>query len=598
MVNIRLITRIESIRSISSLNKQQLTKRIAAANHSIPADLVIKNGKIVDLYNLEIFEADVAITDGVFVGIGEFTGKTEMNAKGRYIVPSFIDSHVHIESSMITPDQFSEVVLSHGTTTVITDPHEIANVSGTEGLKFMLDASAHVPIDILLMLPSCVPATPFENAGAELTARDLDPFFSHARVLGLAEVMDYPAVMNGSESMIDKLLTALKYTDQIDGHLAGLDKKAINIYRTAGIRTDHECVTAEEARDRIQRGMYVFIREGSGAKDLRSVISAVNVNNARRFSFCTDDKHLNELIEEGGIDHNVRLAIQHGLDPLLAYQLASLNAADCFGLRNKGAIAPGYDADFLLVDRLEEVSIHQVFKSGKLVAQNGSTLSTDDNNNDHKLNEHITNTVVILNITEQDLKIPILRGNKANVIGIQPNSIHTKHLIEEVSIENNEFICSTKLDQLKIAVIERHKMTGNIGLGIVKGLQLSCGAIASTVAHDSHNLVVSGTNDKDMMTAICAIKEMEGGLVVVKDDLVIASVPLRICGLMSVKSYDVVYEELKQLNTALQQIHAPTHFNPFLTLSFLCLPVIPSLKVTDMGLFDVKVFKHIDVSAK
>ncbi|MDX8362125.1 adenine deaminase [Cytobacillus sp. IB215316] len=578
------------------MNKSQLKKRIAASNQTNEADLVIKNGKIVDLFNLDIINADVAITDGVFVGIGKYSGKEEIDAKGKYIVPSFIDSHVHIESSMVTPVQFSQVVLPHGITTVITDPHEIANVTGADGISFMLNNSENVPMDIYFMLPSCVPATPFENSGATLSAKDLEPFFKHPRVLGLAEVMDYPAVMNGEETMMDKLTTAMKYSDRMDGHLAGLDEQAINIYMTAGIRTDHECVSVEEARDRIKRGMYVLIREGSGAKDLISVIPAVNTNNARRFAFCTDDKHLDELIEEGSINHNIRLAIQHGLEPLLAYQLASLNAAECFGLKNKGAIAPGYEADFLLIDNLEEVAIHQVFKAGKLVAQDGKMAIEDTKNLEQHLPESIIHTVNIPKISNKDLMIPMSNSSSANIIGIIPNSIHTKHLVEEVSVENNEFIPCTKKDHLKIAVVERHKKTGNVGLGIVKGLELSSGAIAATVAHDSHNIVVAGTNDEDMITAINQISHMGGGLVVVKDKKILSAVPLNIGGLMSEKSFNSVYGELKQLDDALQQINAPTHFNPFLTLSFLCLPVIPKLKVTDLGLFDVKTFKHIQIA--
>ncbi|MFS1516057.1 adenine deaminase [Bacillus sp. SM2101] len=578
------------------MNKSQLKKRIAASNQTNEADLVIKNGKIVDLFNLDIINADVAITDGVFVGIGKYSGKEEIDAKGKYIVPSFIDSHVHIESSMVTPVQFSQVVLPHGITTVITDPHEIANVTGADGISFMLNNSENVPMDIYFMLPSCVPATPFENSGATLSAKDLEPFFKHPRVLGLAEVMDYPAVMNGEETMMDKLTTAMKYSDRMDGHLAGLDEQAINIYMTAGIRTDHECVSVEEARDRIKRGMYVLIREGSGAKDLISVIPAVNTNNARRFAFCTDDKHLDELIEEGSINHNIRLAIQHGLEPLLAYQLASLNAAECFGLKNKGAIAPGYEADFLLIDNLEEVAIHQVFKAGKLVAQDGKMVIEDTKKLEQHLPESIIHTVNIPKIDSKDLMIPMSNSSSANIIGIIPNSIHTKHLVEEVLVEDNEFIPCTKKDHLKIAVVERHKKTGNVGLGIVKGLELSSGAIAATVAHDSHNIVVAGTNDEDMITAINQISHMGGGLVVVKDKKILSAVPLNIGGLMSEKSFNSVYGELKQLDDALQQINAPTHFNPFLTLSFLCLPVIPKLKVTDLGLFDVKTFKHIQIA--
>jgi adenine deaminase len=446
------------------------------------------------------------------------------------------------------------------------------------------------------MLPSSVPATPFENAGAELNAEDLEPFYSHPRVLGLAEVMDYPAVLHGDDHMVDKLVTTMKHKGKIDGHAAGLDANAINVYRAAEISTDHECVTTAEAKERIRRGMYVLIREGSVAKDLVALIPVVNEKNARRCVFCTDDKHLDDLIAEGSIDHNVRLAIQHGLDPLLAIQMASLNTAECYGLSNKGAIAPGYEADFLLLDDLQNVTISQVYKSGELVAENGVCVAQPATSVIPSLS--ITNTVRIKAITEKDIQLPIAHGTGAHVIGITPNSLVTKHLIEEVQVADGYFCPSVEKDQLKMVVVERHKLTGNIGLGIVKGLELKSGAIASTVAHDSHNIVVAGTNDTDILAAIHAIHDMQGGLVVVDKGAVIASLSLEISGLITDRSFEEVNQDLEKLHNALHQIGAATTFNPFLTLSFLCLPVIPDLKLTDMGLFDVREFKHINISAK
>ncbi|MFC7785065.1 adenine deaminase [Rossellomorea sp. GCM10028870] len=576
-----------------STNKERLKKRIASANKDIPADLVIKNGKIIDVFNLEIIEEDVAISDGMFAGIGEFEGKQVIDAKGRYISPSFIDAHVHIESSMVTPSEFAKVVLPHGVTTVITDPHEIGNVSGEEGIGFMLDDSGNIPLDVFTMLPSCVPATPFENAGATLTAKELEPFFTHERVIGLAEVMDYPSLQKGDDSIVDKITVTSENSHNMDGHLAGLSTNAVNVYKSAGIRTDHECTTVPEALERIRRGMYLLIREGSVAKDLKSLIGVVNDRNARRCLFCTDDKHLDDLIEEGSIDHNIRLAIKEGLDPLLAISIASLNAAECYGLHTKGAIAPGYDADFVLLDELKTLSISEVYKEGKLVAAHSQYVGDPIVKPAPK--PPLTSTVHIPNLTEKDLQIEIGGTKEAHIIEIIPNHLRTNKRIEKVQVENGFFIPSIQQDQLKMAVVERHNGTGNIGLGIVKGFGLKEGAIATTIAHDSHNIVATGTNDRDILQAIEALNEMHGGLVMVRDGNVIASLPLPIAGLMSDQGFEEVVSGLDLLKSAFIELGFSRDFNPFLTLSFLTLPVIPQLKLTDLGLFDVEGSKHIKV---
>ncbi|MED3561940.1 adenine deaminase [Bacillus xiapuensis] len=576
------------------MNKTFLKNKIAAAGGKIPADLVIKNGKIIDVFNQEIIAGDLAIKDGLFVGIGDYEGIEIIDAGNRYICPGFIDAHVHIESSMVTPTEFAKAVLPHGVTTVIADPHEIANVSGIQGIQFMLDNSENLPLDVKIMLPSCVPATPFENSGAELLAEDLKDFYQHERVLGLAEVMDYPSLQNADDHIMDKILQTNEHKRPIDGHLAGLDKTAINIYRTAGIRTDHECTTATEALDRIRRGMYVMIREGSAAKNLTALIPAVNQHNARRFMFCTDDKHLDEIVEEGSIDHHVRMAIREGMSPLLAIQIASLNAAECYGLHQKGAIAPGYKADFLLLDDLETVNISEVYVSGKLTGRNG--IYAGDSLKAYDPEETLTKTVHIPEILEKDFQIPIGETISANVIGIIPNSIVTKKLEEKVQVIDGNFVPSLEKDQLKLAVVERHKNTGNIGLGIVKGFGFTNGAIATTIAHDSHNIVAVGANDRDLLAAIREIKELNGGCVVIKDGKVIAALSLPIGGLMSEKSFLTIHQKLKKINEALVQIGFNGNYNPFLTLSFLTLPVIPELKLTDLGLFDVGTFQHIEVS--
>ncbi len=579
--------------------KDTLKKRIAIAAGKEKADVVVKNGKIIDVFNGEIYSGDIAIADGVIVGIGTYDGHSVIDAAGRYVSPAFIDGHVHIESSMALPSEFAKVLLPHGVTTVITDPHEIANVAGTKGIQFILEASEGLPFDVYVMLPSCVPATSFEHAGAVLHMEQLEPFLDHPRVLGLAEVMDFPAVINADETMMDKLVTTLERGGKIDGHAAGLDSTALNAYATAHIRTDHECVNAEEAKERLRRGMYLMIREGTAAKDLTALIPVVNERNARRCLFVTDDKHLDDLLRDGSIDHNVRLAIKHGISPLTAIQMATINAAECFGLTEKGAIAPGYQADFLLLDDLEQVAIHEVYKNGELVARGGVVREEafrPYSFSRTSIDEALTNSVHVAPITRDQLQIP-LETDAANIIGIIPNSIVTDHLIENVNVEGGLFMPSVEKDQLKMAVLERHHKTGHVGVAIVKGLGLKRGAIASTVAHDSHNLIVAGTNDDDILAAVEEIKRMQGGLVAVEGGRLLAAIELPIAGLFSSKEAAEIQRELDQLHEALHELGAPTHFNPFLTLSFLALPVIPKLKLTDMGLFDVVRFEHVNVAA-
>jgi adenine deaminase len=571
-------------------NKESLKKRALAAAKHEPADVVIKNGRIVDVFNLTIFEADVAITDGVIVGIGEYEGKKVIDAANQYVCPGLIDGHVHIESAMVTPQEFAKVVLPHGVTTIIADPHEIGNVAGAEGIQYMIHHSKNIPLNIYYMLPSCVPATPFEHAGAVLKAEDLSPFYESELVLGLGEVMDYPSVFHFQEEMMNKISDALEREVCIDGHAAGVDADGINVYMTSGIRTDHECVNAKEVTERLQRGMYVMLREGSAARDMKQLLTAVTEKNARRCLFVTDDKHLDDLVAEGSIDYNVKLAIQEGMDPLLAIQMATLNAAECFGLKNKGAIAPSYDADFLLLESLEDMSIKEVYRSGQLVASKGECLPFIEDTS--VIPSRLTNSVQIGNLVEQDLRLEV-KEQQAHIIQIIPNNLVTKKCREEITIENGAFQPSIESDHLKLVVVERHHQTGNIGMGIVKGFGIESGALASTVAHDSHNIVAAGTNDPDLLVAIKAIEKMNGGLVVVNKGDVIAALPLPIAGLISDKDFKTIYNELTDINAALEQIGFSNSFNPFLTLSFLALPVIPELKLTDMGLFDVEQFRHI-----
>lgn len=574
-------------------------KKIKAAVKKEIADLVIKNGQIIDVFNHDIIHADVAITDGIFVGIGQYDGHQVIDAQGKYIAPSFIDAHVHIESSLVPPNEFEKVVLPHGVTTIIADPHEIANVAGVEGIKYMLDSSDALDLNVYFMLPSCVPATPYENAGATIRANDLNPFYKHPRVLGLGEVMDYPSVLHTEGHMLEKIEQAISNNKLIDGHAAGLNTDGINAFMTSNIRTDHEAVSLEEAKMRLQRGMFLIIRQGSVAKDLPNLIGAVTPYNSRRCLFGTDDKHLDDLVNEGSINFNVELAIQQGLSPILAIQIASLNAAECYGLDRKGAIAPGYDADFLILDDLHSVQIEQVYAKGKRVAENGQHLSESINKNGYEIasNEYksVMNSINTKPLSIEDFQIKCNQTTKANIIGIVPNSLITKHVIEQVNETAGYFVPSIENDQLKIAVIERHHRTGNIGLGIVKGLQLKSGAIATTIAHDSHNIIVCGTNDEDMLFAVNTVKQMNGGLVVVQNNNCLATLELPIAGLMSDRETTYICEKLSALKKALKHLGATEQFNPFLKLSFLALPVIPTLKITDKGLFDVSQFKPLEV---
>ncbi len=576
-------------------NMSFLKKRIKVAKKEIKAEVVIKNGKIVNVFTGSITEGDVAIVDGYIAGIGEYEGEEIIDAHGKFIVPGFIDGHMHIESTMLTPNELSKVLIKHGVTTVMADPHEIANVAGTEGINFMLNSSEKLPIDVFIMLPSCVPVTSFESSGARLDAEDLEPFYSHPRVLGLAEVMDFPSVANLNEEMLKKLINANINGGIVDGHAAGLSKEELNIYASAGIYADHECANVQDAKDRLELGMYLMIREGTAAKDLKSLLPVITPINSRRCMLVTDDKLLDDLIDEGSVDHNVRLAIKEGLDPITAIQMVTINAAEFFGLRSLGAIAPGYQADLLILDDFHSILVNKVIKRGKCIVENGEVKDAIIKGNEN--NKELASKLPMINMKElrkNDLEIQ-LSSELCNVIEIVPNSLMTYHKIEKADINNGYFSTSILKDQLKIAVIERHHSTGNIGLGIVKGFGIKSGAIATTVAHDSHNIVVIGTSDEEMLLAVDHIKKMNGGIAIASGKEVVASLPLAIGGLMSENGYLKVQEELYDLNKALNRIGFEKEFNPFLTLSFLTLPVIPEIKLTDKGLFEFKTFSHIKI---
>ncbi|MDT2764502.1 adenine deaminase [Enterococcus asini] len=574
----------------------ELSARIQASAKQIPAELVIKNAKVVNVFTRKIMETDIAITQGIVVGLGQYEGQQVIDAKGQYVVPGLIDGHVHIESTLLPPHEFAKVSLLHGVTSAITDPHEIANVAGTTGLEYMISDDQATPMNIFTMLPSCVPVTPFETNGASLDAATLAPFMEKAEVLGLAEVMNYQAVANQEADILEKITAIQQAGGVIDGHAAGIAQGDLSVYPTAQIRTDHEAVNAEEAQARLDLGMYLMIREGTVAKDLHALLPVVTEQTARRCVFVTDDLLLDDLLTKGSIDHILRLAIQAGLDPLLAIQMATLNAAECFQLKTIGAIAPGYQADFFFTDDLTTLPIHEVFVKGQQVKKR-EQLVTElfPTATENPLLKALPNmNATPLSATSFDLK---LNGTQAKIIEIIPNSLITKELIAPVTSNNGHFVPSTKDDFLKIAVVERHKQTGNIGLGIVRGFELKAGALATSVSHDSHNIVVVGTNDEDMLFAVERLLAIGGGMIAVKDQTELACLPLAIGGLMSTLGYQTTYEKLTNLTATARKLGASSAFDPFLTLSFLTLSVIPELKITDMGLFSFNEFALTTIDA-
>lgn len=578
------------------MNKDIFIKNIKAAGKAEACDLVIKNISIVDVFQSSTYISDVAISNGYIVGIGSYLGKEEIDGTGKFICPSLIDAHAHIESSLLTPREYYKAALIHGITSMVVDPHEIGNVLGVDGIKLMMDLSEDIPFDFHFMLPSCVPATSFETTGATLDSKTLEPLYNNSKVLGLAEVMNYPAVANCEADMIDKLWTAKNNNAPIDGHCAGFTTDLVNIYATANIKTDHECHTFEELINRVRRGIYVLIREGTVAKNLNNLIKGASILNSRRLCLCTDDKHIDDLIKNGSIDNSIKLCISNGLLPETAIQMATLNTAECYGFKTKGAIAPGYIADFLILDSLQNFKINSVYKNGNLVVKDNNLLIDDSNDFIYP------NTKIAMNFPElsiEDLEIDIIDKDILHVMEIIPNRLETNHLqfnIDTLNIKDKFISQPGELDLLKIAVIERHKNTGNIGLGIIRGLKLKNGAIATTIAHDSHNLIVAGTNDSDMLFAVNELKKLGGGIIVVENNKVLASIALEIGGLITSRKADSVIEDLAKLHEAIDTISPKLNFNPFLTMSFLSLPVIPSLRITDKGLFDVEKFQFINVA--
>ena len=570
------------------MNKKHL---IRVAQGLEPADLVLKNAEVFHVYTGEFILCDIAIADGYIAGTGSYFGIEEIDMQGRYITPGFIDAHVHIESSMLTPYQFAKAALPCGVTTIVTDPHEIANVCGAKGIQYMLDATEQLPLNVYFMLPSCVPATDFEDSGAVLLAEDLEPFMEHPRVLGLAEVMNAPGVLQQDENVMAKLEMAGK--GRIDGHAPGLTSSQLMGYAAAGITTDHECITKEQALDRLRAGIKVMLREGSAAKNMRGLLPTVNPDTAPYFMFCADDKIPAELLDSGYINYMVKAAIEEGVSVANALQIATINAARHYGIKDAGAILPGRRADLLVFDNLDEWKPRQVYKDGRLAVDNGQLLQ-EGRNCDNSSLEH---TVNLAPVTVESFRLP-LKTEMANVIGLVPYQIVTKKAVLSVKREDGCAVSDVENDILKLAVLERHHATGNIGLGLVKGFGLKRGALASTVGHDSHNLIVIGTNDEDMLAAVQELQRIGGGICIAEDGQIRGVLPLPVGGLMTNEPALMVAKQQAEMIALAREMGVPEFYSPFLTLAFLSLPVIPSLKLTDRGLVDVDSFKFIPLEVK
>lgn len=568
--------------------RSSLDERIRVAAGEGKVDLLIKNGRIVDVFSGQIEKREVAIFDGRIVGFGDYPAKKIVDLEGDFLCPGLIDGHVHVESSMVGISEFARAILPHGTTTVVIDPHEIANVFGVKGVYWMAESAKGVPINLFVMIPSCVPASALETSGAELKAEDLDSLFQEPWAIGLAEMMNFPGVIFRDPEVLGKIEKARG--KRIDGHAPLLSGKGLYAYLVAGIRSDHECTTPREAKEKLKNGMWIMVREGSTARNLKDLLPLIHTKNSRRFFWVTDDRHPKELIEEGHIDSMVRQAIRLGLDPILAIQMATLNPAEYFRLDDLGAIAPGFRADLISFDHLGEFRIKKVFKDGVLIAENGRLVP---NASKRVKRPKIRKSIHIGKIDKTSF---LLRSDQpwAKVIQLIPGQILTKKVMKKIILREGVAYPNLEEDILKIAVVERHRATGNVGVGFVQGFGLKEGAIASSVAHDSHNIVVVGTKDEEMVRAVRMIQKMGGGLIVTGKGKVLASLPLPIGGLMAERSVHQVHRKLVILHEKAREMGCKIS-DPFMALSFLSLPVIPELKITDKGLVDVNQFKIVPV---
>jgi adenine deaminase len=570
------------------LDRRKLSNVIDVARRRKAADVLIKNAKIVNVFNESIEEGNIAIAEGIIAGIGNYEeGSTIYDVNGAFVAPSFIDSHMHIESTMLIPTEFAKAVVPLGTTTAIVDPHEIANVAGIPGIQFMINASKDLPMDIYFMLSSCVPATNLETSGAILYAEDLAVLKNHEKVLGLAEMMNYPGVINKDPEILDKIL--LFRDGIIDGHSPTLSGYELNAYLSAGILADHECTTKEEALEKLSKGMWIMMREGSVTRDVMSLLPVLNDKTKHRFLLCTDDKHPEDLISEGHLNYAIKLLVENGIPLPTAVRLATLNPSLFFGFRRKGGVAPGYIADLVVFGNLNKMSL--VFKEGALVAKDGKALFDVE---EPRHDDAVKNTINLKAATFEKLKVAN-KGKKIRVIGLRHDSIVTDELIVTPKVEDGFVVSDTENDVIKIAVFERHKATGKVSVGFIKGLGLKKGAFATSIAHDSHNIIVAGENDRDMLLAVSQLEAIGGGIAIAKDGAVLDYLALPYGGLMTNRSVYEVAEVLERLHKIAHNELGVTYPDPFMALAFMHLAVIPKLKITDSGLVDVEKFTFVDL---
>ena len=566
------------------INRKLLKKQriIAAAAGREPADLVLKNATFVNVFSNELSTMDIAVAEGLIVGMGSYQGRSEVDCTGKIVLPGFLDAHIHLESSLVSPTEFVKAVLPHGTTTVVTDPHEIANVMGTDGIEYMLQATEDLPVDVRFMLPSCVPATPLDESGAILDYRAIDSFYDHPRVQGLAEMMNFVGAINGDEQTVEKIVAAQAHHKKIDGHAPDLQGNDLNAYIAAGVYSDHECHDVKDAIAKLERGQFIMIREGTAARNLESLMPLLTGKYADRCMFCTDDKHPNDLLEKGHIDYIVKKAISLGAAPIPAVKVACHNAARYFLLNNRGGISPGYLADFVIIDNFQDFNIEQVYKKGVLMVDHGEIQDFPSPEIEPYLVERAHKTFHVAALTAEDFAEKRPRG----IIGMVDGEITTVDAGYSDRID-------VEYDVLKIAVVERHKNTHHIGIGYIQGYGLKSGAIATSISHDSHNIIVVGTNETDMAAAVNRVVELNGGIVVWDGGQSVAEVPLAIAGIMSDEPLVTVNEKLETAKSAAHKLGVNPGIDPFMTLSFMALPVIPSLRITTRGVFDVTTQSYV-----
>ena len=566
------------------INRKLLKKQriIAAAAGREPADLVLKNATFVNVFSNELSTMDIAVAEGLIVGMGSYQGRSEVDCTGKIVLPGFLDAHIHLESSLVSPTEFVKAVLPHGTTTVVTDPHEIANVMGTDGIEYMLQATEDLPVDVRFMLPSCVPATPLDESGAILDYRAIDSFYDHPRVQGLAEMMNFVGAINGDEQTVEKIVAAQAHHKKIDGHAPDLQGNDLNAYIAAGVYSDHECHDLNDAIAKLERGQFIMIREGTAARNLEALMPLLTGKYADRCMFCTDDKHPNDLLEKGHIDYIVKKAISLGADPITAVKVACHNAARYFLLNNRGGISPGYLADFVIIDNFQDFNIEQVYKKGVLMVDHGEIQDFPSPEIEPYLVERAHKTFHVAALTAEDFAEKRPRG----IIGMVDGEITTVDAGYSDRID-------VEYDVLKIAVVERHKNTHHIGIGYIQGYGLKSGAVATSISHDSHNIIVVGTNETDMAAAVNRVVELNGGIVVWDGGQSVAEVPLAIAGIMSDEPLVTVNEKLETAKDAAHKLGVNPGIDPFMTLSFMALPVIPSLRITTRGVFDVTTQSYV-----